>query len=167
MGLRLLLLIAPLCLVVPARSQADPTAAVWKQIDANNAAVARAVHMRDFAAFETLWSPRMIVSAPENTIRTRDSIFAAIRNGGLNYSSFKNTMDAFSVFGDVAVEMGHDDFTMPDGPSAGKPLRRRYTDVWQRTGDHWVQIARQATILNVDADLVYGPRPVPPPSQPQ
>jgi hypothetical protein len=33
-----------------------------------------------------------------------------------------------------------------------------HTDVWQRTGGRWVQIARQATILKVDAAWVYGSR---------
>ena len=59
--------------------------------------------------------------------------------------------------GDVAVEMGHEDFVMAAGPAAGKQLQRRFTDVWQRKGDLWVQIARQATILNADAASVYGP----------
>ena len=39
---------------------------------------------------------------------------------------------------------------------AGKPLNRRYTNVWQKTGDSWVQIARQATYVGIDGGAVYG-----------
>ena len=39
---------------------------------------------------------------------------------------------------------------------AGKPLTRRFTNVWQKTGDQWLQIARQATYVGVDGGAVYG-----------
>lgn len=132
------------------------TGAIEKQIEANNQAVGRAIHTRDFSTLEKLWSPQMVVNNPANGIFTRADVFAAIRHGGLNYSSLKGTSESFKVFGDVAVEMGHEDFVMADGPAAGKPLQRRYTDVWQLTHGRWVQIARQATILSVDAASVYG-----------
>jgi len=143
---------------VPAQilSASPETDAVRKQIDANNEAVGRAIHARDFSALEKLWSPQMIVNTPENEIRTRDDVFADMKKGGLNYLSLKGTSESFKVFGDIAIEMGHEDFAMAAGPAAGKQLQRRYTNVWQRTGDHWVQIARQATILNADAAWVYG-----------
>jgi hypothetical protein len=39
------------------------------------------------------------------------------------------------VFGNVAVEMGHENFVMTAGPSAGKPLHRRFINIWQQTGN--------------------------------
>ena len=45
---------------------------------------------------------------------------------------------------------------MANGPMAGQPLKRRYTDVWQKSGDSWVMIARQATYVGVDGGAVYG-----------
>ena len=39
---------------------------------------------------------------------------------------------------------------------AGKPLKRRYTDIWQKTGDAWLLIARQATFVGIDGGAVYG-----------
>jgi len=38
---------------------------------------------------------------------------------------------------------------------AGKPLIRRYTDIWQKTNEGWVQIARQATCVGIDGGAVY------------
>ena len=132
-----------------------------KQIEATQQMVNRAVHERDFATLEKFWSPQMVVNAPENTIRSRKDVLADMRQGGLSYSSLMGTAESFHLFGDIAIQMGHEDFVMAAGPAAGKPLQRRYTNVWQHTGDHWVQIARQATILNADAGSVYGPISVP------
>jgi ketosteroid isomerase-like protein len=132
------------------------TDAVRHQIEANNKAIRVAIRNRDFAILEKLFSPQMIVNNPANKIYTRADVFAALKRGGLNYLSLKGTVESFEVFGDIAVEMGLEDFIMAEGPAAHKPLQRRYTDVWQRSGENWVQIARQATILNVDAAWVYG-----------
>jgi ketosteroid isomerase-like protein len=141
---------------IPLLAQDRGETAARQQIEAANEAVGRAIHTRDYATLEKFWSPNMVVNAPDNTIRTRDSVIAAMHRGGLNYTSLKGTTEVFHLFGDIAVEMGHEDFVMAEGPSAGKPLRRRYTDVWQRTDSGWVQISRQATILDVDATAVYG-----------
>ena len=145
---------------LPAQSRAvsSDTDAIRKQIEANNQAVGRAIHNGDFSTLERLWAPQMVVHNPANEIFTRADVFAAMRHGGLDDLSLKGTSESFKVFGDIAVEMGREDFVMAAGPAAGKPLQRRYTDVWQRTGDHWGQIARQATIFNVDAAWVYGSR---------
>ncbi len=154
-----LLVAASVLWAIPALCQISSSAeteAVQKQINATQQQINRAIHERNFSILENFWSAQMVVNAPENTIRTQEDVFADMRKGGLSYSSLNGTAESFHVFGDIAIEMGHEDFVMAAGPAAGKPLRRRYTNVWQRTGDHWVQIARQATILNADAGLVYG-----------
>ena len=99
----------------------------------------------------------MVVNSPANKISSREQVLASMKDGsGLNYSSLKGTTESFTVYGNIAIEMGHEDFVMAAGPAAGKPLQRRFTNVWQRSGDVWLQIARQATILNADAAWVYG-----------
>lgn len=143
------------------------TEAIRRQIEANEQAVGQAIHARDFAALEALWSPHMVVNAPDNTILRRDEVIAAMRRGGLSYASLRPSVERFEVFGDIAVEMGHEDFVMAGGPAAGKALQRRFTDVWQRSGGGWVQIARQATILGVDQGWVYGTAAVAAPAQPK
>ena len=125
------------------------------QIDANGAAVGHAIYTKDFAALEKLWSPALAVNSPGNNILTREQVFAATREDKLKYSSGKVYPDAFSVFPNLAIEMGHEDIVMANGPMAGKPLNRRFTDVWQKTGDDWVLIARQATYVGIDGGAVY------------
>lgn len=144
-------------LVAQSSAGLSDTGSVRKQIEANEQAIGRAIHARDFSTLQKLWAPQMVVNSPGNKVSTRDEVIASMKDGtGLNYSSLKGTTESFYVFGDIAVEMGHEDFVMATGPAAGKPLQRRFTNVWQRQGDQWVQIARQATILNVDAAWVYG-----------
>jgi hypothetical protein len=141
-----------------ARAQADQadTAAVRTQIELNDRAVGRAIATRDFAALATLWSPGMVVNSPGNNILTRAQVFAAIREDKLAYTSVKAVTDSFSVSKDVAIDMGHEAIVMSNGPMAGKPLIRRFTDVWQKLGGSWVQIARQATYVGIDGGAVYG-----------
>ena len=141
---------------VNAQTVAGDTAAVRAQIDTNNRAVGRAIGMHDFTALEKLWAPEMVVNSPGNNILTRAQVFQSIRGDKLAYSSVTASTDAFSLSGDVAVEMGHENIVMSNGPMAGKPLIRRYTDVWQKHGDTWVQIARQATYVGIDGGAVYG-----------
>ena len=132
------------------------TAAIRAQIEANNRAVGHAIVTMDFVALEKLWAPVMEVNSPGNNILTREQVFTAMREDKLKYASAKAVPEAFFVSGNIAIEMGHDDIVMSNGPMAGKPLTRRFTNVWQKSGDGWVQIARQATYVGVDGGAVYG-----------
>ena len=144
-----------------AQEAAPDTAAIRVQITANGRAVGHAIGAMDFEALEKVWSPAMVVNSPGNNILTRDQVFAAMREDKLRYSSARAIPEAFFVVRDVAIEMGHDDIVMSNGPMAGKPLSRRFTNVWQKTGDQWLQIARQATYVGVDGGAVYGhPDPI-------
>jgi len=134
------------------------TTAIHEQIDANGRAVGHAIVTQDFETLKKLWSPEMVVNSPGNNILTREQVFTAMREDKLRYTSAKSYSDAFKVFGDVAIEMGHEDIVMSNGPMAGQPLTRRFTNVWQKMGDGWVQIARQATYVGVDGGAVYGHR---------
>ncbi len=142
--------------ILHAQEAAADTAAIRAEITANGRAVGRAIGTMDFAALERVWSPAMVVNSPGNNILTRDQVFAAMRDDKLKYSSSKAIPETFFVVQDVAIEMGHDDIVMSNGPMAGKPLTRRFTNVWQKTGNEWLQIARQATYVGVDGGAVYG-----------
>ena len=126
------------------------------QIDAINRAVGRAIGTMDFVTLEKLWSPAMVVNSPGNRVLTRAQVFAAMREDKLKYASAKVYPDAFFVSQDLAIEMGHEEVVLAGGPMAGQPLKRRFTDVWQKSGDSWVQIARQATYVGIDGGAVYG-----------
>jgi uncharacterized protein (TIGR02246 family) len=132
------------------------TAAIQAQIEANGRTCGHAIATNDFATLEKLWSPSLVVNSPGNRVLTREGVFTAMREDKLKYESGKVFAEAFFVVNDLAVTMGHEELVMANGPMAGKPLKRRYTDVWQKTGDVWVLIARQATYIGIDGGAVYG-----------
>jgi len=132
------------------------TAAIQAQIEANGRTCGYAIATNDFATLEKLWSPSLVVNSPGNRVLTREGVFQAMREDKLKYTSGKVFSDAFFVVNDLAVTMGHEELVMANGPMAGQPLKRRYTDVWQKTGDAWLLIARQATYIGIDGGAVYG-----------
>jgi len=120
-------------------------ASVRQQVELAERTGGRAAATGDFATLEKYWSPQMLVNSPGNNILTRDQVYAAIREDKLRYSNYTNEVEAFHVYGDIAVVMGHETLVPDTGPEAGTKLYRRYTDVWQRTNGAWLQIVRQAT----------------------
>jgi uncharacterized protein (TIGR02246 family) len=132
------------------------TAAIQAQIEANGRACGHAIATNDFATLQRLWSPSLVVNSPGNRVLTREGVFTAMREDKLKYESGKVFPEAFFVVNDLAVTMGHEELVMANGPMAGQPLKRRYTDVWQKTGDGWLLIARQATYIGIDGGTVYG-----------
>ena len=112
-------------------------------------ALGRALATHDVAALEKVWSPKMIVNGPNNTVLTRAEIFQAMKDGQLDYEAdYKSTMEKVEFFGDVAITMGEDTYTPAFGPDKGKMLHRRSTNVWQYADGEWMMIARQATIYD-------------------
>ena len=119
-----------------------------QQIRDVEAATTRAIQQKDFATVEKNWSPNMVVNSPANRILHRAEVLGFLKSGALAYDDTRIYFESFDFFGDIAVAMGHETFKPTQGPSAGVQLERRFTDIWQRSGDGWVQIARQATVLN-------------------
>jgi ketosteroid isomerase-like protein len=128
---------------------------VCKEIEAAERAVGKAIATNDFAALDKFWSPQMLVNSPGNRVLDREQVFAAMRAGKLTYRKYETTVEIFRVFGDIAVEMGHEVIVPGFGPETGNTFLRRYTNVWQRSGGSWVQVARQATYTS-DSDI-YDP----------
>jgi ketosteroid isomerase-like protein len=151
---RAFLLIASGCLSITS-AQGTPPGDVQTQVTAAERAVGAAVGKQDFAALAKLWSPQMLVNSPGNRVLDREQVFASIREGKLNYEKHEGTVESFRVYGDVAVEMGHELIVPGFGPQEGKTFLRRYTNIWQQSGNSWVQIARQATYTK-DSDI-YAP----------
>ena len=132
------------------------TEAIHAEVAADERACGRAIHAMDFTALEKLWSPSLVVNSPGNNILSREQVFTAIREDKLKYTSSKVMPDAFFVVNGHAIQMGHEEIVMANGPMAGQPLKRRYTEAWQKTGDHWEMIARQATYVGIDGGAAYG-----------
>jgi ketosteroid isomerase-like protein len=137
-----LLALAPLLAMSVVMAQSDPV----QEVMAVRAGIGPAFETRDIAALEKIWSPEMKVNSPDNKVLDRSTVLGYLKKGGIQYSSFTETIESTSVFKDVVIIMGHENLVIAVGPEAGKPQTRRFTDVWQRSaGGSWMLIARQAT----------------------
>ncbi|HCH0556694.1 TPA: nuclear transport factor 2 family protein [Pseudomonas aeruginosa] len=148
--LRLTLLLALLasCGIASAQAQ-ELDARARRQLPQAAEAVGRAIVARDLDALSKLWSPKLLVNSPDNSVLTRDQVFGAIKAGMLDYEQgYAFRLERAEFYGNVAVTMGEDTYTPTFGPEKGKLLHRRATNIWQYSDGAWVLIARQATIYD-------------------
>ena len=109
----------------------------------------QAVLHSDTDALQKLWSPVMIVNNPQSTITPdREAVLTLVRDGFIKYSSFERTIEAVRFHGDLAIVMGAEKVE-PIGrnPKAGQQVKRRFTNIWSRTGSTWQVIARHANVI--------------------
>jgi ketosteroid isomerase-like protein len=108
--------------------------------------IVKATNSQDSAALMALLSPDIMINSPANKVINRRQMIEMTLKGEMAYSQYENITEGFSVFGsDTAVIMGKEIFVHADPSFGNKKVVRRYTDVWQRLGEDWMQIARQAT----------------------
>lgn len=119
-----------------------------EQVRVAEAAQVKAVLAHDEAALVALWSPQLLVNAPNNKLNDVPGALAGMRAGMIRYQEYVQTIEAVKVFGDVVVVAGQEMVKPVAGPEAGKTVQRRFLDVWQHSGEHWLQIARQATVIS-------------------
>jgi ketosteroid isomerase-like protein len=123
--------------------------ALEQEIRKLDLAEADAIQRSDFAALNKLLAEDFTVNSPRNQIvNGREELFALIRNGITNYSSFVREPETVLIHGNTAVVMGSET-TKPTGnaPGAGQTVRRRYTNVWIRRNGKWLLTARQASVI--------------------
>lgn len=102
---------------------------------------------RDEATLSTLWSPSMIVNAPNNTVSDGPGTLQAMRAGFVHYHAYEQTIESVKIFGDTAIVVRQETVVPVIGPDANKTVQRRFLDVWQLSGSRWLQIARQASVI--------------------
>jgi ketosteroid isomerase-like protein len=119
-----------------------------QEIRALDAEEASAMLAADLAALDRIWAPDSAVNAPDNAVREKSQVLAAVRDGRIRYSGFERTVERVDVRGDVAISMGGE-VVVPKGdrPDAGQPLTRRYTHVWLRSGGRWALVGRHANVV--------------------
>ena len=133
--------------MVPVAAMHGQDAEAKRKLAMAGQALGKALAMHDQAALEKVWSPKLIVNGPNNTVLTRAEIFEGMQNGQLDYEAgYKTVAEKVEFFGDVVVMMGEDTYTPASGPDKGTLLHRRSTNVWQYADGNWMMIARQATI---------------------
>ena len=123
--------------------------ALEQEIRKLDRAEADAIQRRDFAALNKLLAEDFTVNSPRNEIvKGREGVFALIRGGVVNYSSFVREPEAVLVYENTVVVMGLETIK-PTGnaPGAGQVVRRRYTNIWVKRNGKWLLTARHASVI--------------------
>ena len=138
------------CLALVIRTTADgrdkPVDAE-KEIKELEAAEAKAMLAADIPALEKLWGESFTVNAPDNQVRDRKNVVAAVRAGFIKYTGFKRTVEYVGFHGDTVIVMGKEVVKPSGGPDDGKTLNRRFTNVWAKKDGRWVMVARHAHVI--------------------
>jgi ketosteroid isomerase-like protein len=112
-------------------------------------AEADAIQRSDFVTLNKVLAEDFTINSPRNQIvNGREELFALIRKGITNYSSFVREPETILIHGDTAIVMGAETVKpTANAPGAGQTVRRRYTNVWIKRNGKWLLTARQASII--------------------
>lgn len=118
------------------------------EVRAASAAEVTALLAADSNALGVLWSDDFQVTNPFNRVLNKQQVLAMTRSGGLVFSRYDRTIEDVRVRGSTAVVVGAETVTWAGTmPLAGRQSNLRYTAVWMRLGDRWLQVARHANIV--------------------
>jgi ketosteroid isomerase-like protein len=109
---------------------------------------------RDVPALRRLWSEQFTVNAPNNQVvigrqAVLDTFVAA---GVINFSKFERQIEYVRVDGQFVFIMGLETLVpLADAPAAGliagRPTRRRFTNIWKNEDGTWRLYARHANVI--------------------
>ena len=117
------------------------------QVEKASSAYVRAVETCDVQALERLQSPALVYTAANDRRMTREEVFQALRADFGKWSLHNTLIQVCQVFGDTAVTTGTEEVRSESGPLAGTSRLRRFTNVWQRSGNTWVMISRDVAVV--------------------
>lgn len=154
--LRSALMILLAAIAIPATSNvsaAEPATAGANEagLRAADDAQLKAARTRDADALDAMMHPAFIVNSPEGQIWPRRQVIEMWRNGGIGHDRFERTVEAVVIDGDVGVVAGRE-IVQPDPDSVagkrradgGKPVGRRFTNVYLWKDGRWWFLARHA-----------------------
>jgi hypothetical protein len=108
-----------------------------------------AVLNEDVAALERLWSDQFIVNNPQNEISPdRNAVIDRVKRGLIRYSAFERHIEAIRFNQDIAIVMGSETVVPKGDPArSNQTVRRRFTNIWRKSGANWQIIARHANVI--------------------
>ena len=112
-------------------------------------AAAKAILERDEDGIDRYFARDSITNNPRGgqTIGN-EGVKALFRSGVINYASFERTIESVMIRGNLAIVMGNETLAMrSDKGATGPPIKRRYTNVWMKTGRNWQIVARHANVI--------------------
>jgi ketosteroid isomerase-like protein len=122
-----------------------------KEIRKLDMEAAKAILDKNEAAIARFFTQDSVTNNPRNSLTHGSAgVIEAARTGLIDYHSFERVIESVQILGNTAVVMGNETVVMKDrtgGP--GETLKRRYTNVWMKTGENWQIVARHASIIGL------------------
>jgi ketosteroid isomerase-like protein len=151
-SLRAVLCISALCLLsstAAAQSAKGKSAEIEKEIRGLDLEAAKAILNKDEKAIARFFTADSVTNNPRNGLTVGSSgVIEASKTGLINYYSFDRVAESVQVLGGTVVVMGNETIVLknPEG-GPGETIRRRYTNVWMKSGKNWQIVARHASII--------------------
>ena len=122
---------------------------IEQQIRALDLLQAEAMQQKDYATLDRVLADNFVVNSPRNVIvNGKKEVEGLVRNGVINYSSFKREIESIVIEDGVAIVMGLETIQpVGNAPGAGQTLQRRYTNVWLYKNGNWLLTARHANVI--------------------
>ena len=109
---------------------------------------------RDVETLKRLWSDRFTVNAPNNAVVTGKQavLDTFVHSGIIDFSSYARQIEHVGLDGGFAFIMGLETLVPKnDAPTAGlvagRPVSRRFTNIWKQEAGTWRLFARHANVI--------------------
>jgi ketosteroid isomerase-like protein len=96
----------------------------------------------DVERLRRIFADDLVVNSPILRVHDKNQVLDLLARGLVRHSSSVEHIEVMKRQGDLVTVMGYDVVT---DPTDGKPVHRRFTNVWRADGDSWRLIIRYAT----------------------
>jgi hypothetical protein len=91
-----------------------------------------------------MWSDDLIVNSPINIVHDKKRVLELLRAGVISHVSLECVAESVKQQGPYVITMGSESVVNQAG---GPIIKRRYTNVWMRSGAGWLLVIRHANII--------------------
>jgi hypothetical protein len=105
----------------------------------------KAVTEGDTARLFQLWSSKLVVTNPDNSIKDFSAMKKDLMENKPLENPFNRVIENITLNGNVAVVMGYETPVVNSPKKTEEIISRRYTNIWMKDGNAWKLTARQAS----------------------
>ena len=108
----------------------------------------KAILQKDSATLLKLWDKNYTVNSPDNVIYVAGKTTLDRPVLKRARTSFIREVEMVTIKDNFAFTMGSET-VVPEGdqPAAGQPVKRRFTNIWEKQGDSWKLVGRHANVI--------------------
>jgi uncharacterized protein (TIGR02246 family) len=132
----------------PMSPQTDENRRVEQGVRRLNTEEANAFLHQDAKALANLWSDDLVFTNPLSKFVNKQQVLGMVESGFLVITSYGRSIEYVRVYGDTVIVAGSETVVWGGKmPNAGKTEHLRFTGVWMKQGERWLEVARHANIV--------------------